>query len=312
MSIPAGGPPAGFEHDCFFYRDDAEFGTGVAGFLRDGLTRGETVVVAEPPARLGLLQQALGEVAATVTWLDMADIGRNPARIIDVWAEALSGALAAGRTLRGVGEPAFVGRRPAELVECELHERLLNRAFYDGPAWRLLCPYDEQRLPAAVRAGARATHPCRGAADEEDRLAFGAPLPPPPGAVLRGDYRAVDVPAVRRTVASWAGSCGLTPEQVESLELAASELATNSVRHGGGGGSVAMWMDGDAAGLEFTDAGQVTEPLTGRLRPDTDAAGGRGLYLVNQLCDLVQLRSSPAGTTVRVLTWLPWPAPPDR
>ena len=33
------------------------------------------------------------------------------------------------------------------------------------------------------------------------------------------------------------------------------------------------------------------------------AVGGRGVYLVNQLCDLVQLRSSEAGTTVRVITW---------
>ena len=43
--------------------------------------------------------------------------------------------------------------------------------------------------------------------------------------------------------------------------------------------------------------------LTGRLMPPLDSEGGRGVYLVNQLCDLVQLRSSDAGTTVRVLTW---------
>jgi len=28
------------------------------------------------------------------------------------------------------------------------------------------------------------------------------------------------------------------------------------------------------------------------------------VYLVNQLCDLVQLRSSDRGTVVRVVTWL--------
>jgi anti-sigma regulatory factor (Ser/Thr protein kinase) len=65
-----------------------------------------------------------------------------------------------------------------------------------------------------------------------------------------------------------------------------------------------MWTEDGAAVLEVTDAGTVDEPLTGRLLPATEDAGGRGLYLVNQLCDLVQLRSSPAGTTVRVLTWL--------
>ena len=35
-----------------------------------------------------------------------------------------------------------------------------------------------------------------------------------------------------------------------------------------------------------------------------DQEGGRGLFLVHQLCDLVQLRSSPSGTTVRLFTWL--------
>jgi hypothetical protein len=29
-----------------------------------------------------------------------------------------------------------------------------------------------------------------------------------------------------------------------------------------------------------------------------------GLYLVNQLCDLVQVRTHAAGTVVRVSTWL--------
>ena len=93
-------------------------------------------------------------------------------------------------------------------------------------------------------------------------------------------------------------------DRVESLELAAAELATNSIRYGGGAGAVAMWAEDGAAVLEFTDAGTVDEPLTGRLLPSTEDVGGRGLYLVNQLCDLVQLRSSPAGTTVRLTTWL--------
>jgi anti-sigma regulatory factor (Ser/Thr protein kinase) len=87
---------------------------------------------------------------------------------------------------------------------------------------------------------------------------------------------------------------------VEALELAASELATNSVRHGGGTGTVAMWLDGAAAVVQFTDSGTITDPLTGRFSPSLEQEGGRGVYLVNQLCDLVQLRSSPEGSVVRL------------
>ncbi|NYJ08653.1 anti-sigma factor RsbA family regulatory protein [Petropleomorpha daqingensis] len=293
----------GFEHDALFYRDDAEFTCRVGGFVRAGVAGGEVVAVALPRPRLDQLRDALGGDATTVTWLDMAEIGANPARIIDVWTTTLRASLAAGRPLRGVGEPAYVGRRPAELVECTLHERLLGRAFGDGPAWRLVCPYDEQHLPPEVIAGARRTHAGPGT-DAEHRAAFAAPLPPPSGAVLRGEFSAVDVPAVRRTVRHWAASLHLPADGVEALELASAELAANSVRHGGGSGSVAMWTEDGAAVLEFTDPGTIDEPLTGRLRPAAEDDGGHGLYLVNQLCDLVQLRSSPTGTTVRVLTWL--------
>jgi anti-sigma regulatory factor (Ser/Thr protein kinase) len=309
-AVPAGG----FEHEVLFYRDQEGFLAGLLPFVREGLELDEAVVVAEPRPRMELLRDALGDDAGAVQFLDMVEIGANPARIIGVWAAALEKHTAAGRRLRGVGEPAFHGRRELEFVECQLHEQLLNHAFDDGPAWRLLCPYDEAKLPRAVVRAALQTHPIRSSVT--DRLpshayapdahvhAFAASLPKPTDAVLRGIYGAGDVPATRRTVAQYARRCGLSDEQVEILELAASELATNSIRHGGGSGTLAMWLDPGAVVVEFSDAGHLADPLTGRLAPPLDSVGGRGLYLVHQLCDLVQVRSSPQGTTVRVITWL--------
>ena len=51
---------------------------------------------------------------------------------------------------------------------------------------------------------------------------------------------------------------------------------------------------------EISDLGWITDPRAGRRRPDTHQPGGRGLWLVNQLCDAMELRSSPAGTVIRV------------
>ena len=56
--------------------------------------------------------------------------------------------------------------------------------------------------------------------------------------------------------------------------------------------------------VEVRDAGRIADPLVGRQLPSWDAVGGRGLWLANQLCDLVQIRSSDTGTVVRIHTWL--------
>jgi hypothetical protein len=42
-----------------------------------------------------------------------------------------------------------------------------------------------------------------------------------------------------------------------------------------------------------------------RRRPRDAANGGHGMWLANQLCDLVQVRSSRAGTVVRLLVKAP-------
>jgi len=65
-----------------------------------------------------------------------------------------------------------------------------------------------------------------------------------------------------------------------------------------------IWQDGAALICQIHDAGHVQDPLIGR-RPDgQDNSRGRALRLANELCDLVQVRSGAAGTTVRVHTWL--------
>ena len=49
---------------------------------------------------------------------------------------------------------------------------------------------------------------------------------------------------------------------------------------------------------EVVDDTHVDDPLAGPPRPLVDSADA--LWAANQLCDLVQLRTTPTGTTVRV------------
>jgi anti-sigma regulatory factor (Ser/Thr protein kinase) len=109
-----------------------------------------------------------------------------------------------------------------------------------------------------------------------------------------------DLRRLRAFVAGQAERAGLTNESATGLVLAVSELASNSIRHGGGHGEMRAWIEGPSLVCEISDAGHITSPLVGRVRPAPDAGGGAGLWLANQLCDLVQISSSAAGTTVRV------------
>jgi anti-sigma regulatory factor (Ser/Thr protein kinase) len=92
----------------------------------------------------------------------------------------------------------------------------------------------------------------------------------------------------------------MDPVRGFDLVVAAREIATNRLRHGGGRGAVRIWRDEEVLLCQFTDGGALTEPLVGRELPGEDSEGRRGIWLANQLCDLVQIRVFDCGTVVRL------------
>jgi anti-sigma regulatory factor (Ser/Thr protein kinase) len=308
-------PTTGFSHEAFFYTDPAQFLEGCLEFVRAGLAAGESVLVAVPEPRASWLRTFLGGEEG-VTVVDMADLGANPARIIPEWQAFLDRAVSTGRPVRGIGEPVWAERSPAELAECLLHESLLNLAFDDGPAWRLMCPYDAAALPGRVLDQAISVHPT--VADPTGRRPSptyhqvpaarglrGDPLPPPDGAPVELPFTTAELGSVRRLVRRQAVEAGLDPIATDDLELAVDEVAANSLLHGGGRGVLRVWLDGGSLVCEVVDEGVITDPLVGRREPSLDRTGGRGLWLANRLCRLVQIRSGAAGTTVRLHVPLP-------
>jgi anti-sigma regulatory factor (Ser/Thr protein kinase) len=219
-------------------------------------------------------------------------------------------AIAAGRGMRGVGEPVWPERSADELAECQRHEALLNLAFGDDPAWTLLCPYDTTSLGEDVIEEAFRSHPVLwedgrrvdSGVYADPRELFSIPdtdLPPPPATAERTSFGRDGVAAVRALVGAHAERAGLAPDRVADLVLAASEAATNSVLHGGGRGDFAVWREGPSVVCETRDTGHIADPLAGRRRPSLEALDGRGLWIVHQLCDLVEVRSTGAATVVR-------------
>jgi anti-sigma regulatory factor (Ser/Thr protein kinase) len=138
----------------------------------------------------------------------------------------------------------------------------------------------------------------RGGRDP-DELPGGA-LPAPSGEVYEISFVEGDLKRLRGAVAGWAREQQLEPTPAEELVLAVNELATNSIRYGGGRGTLRMWREGGELMCEVSDGGRIVDPLVGRVRPEVGRSSGRGLWIVNQLCDMVQIRSSPAGTAIRI------------
>jgi anti-sigma regulatory factor (Ser/Thr protein kinase) len=104
----------------------------------------------------------------------------------------------------------------------------------------------------------------------------------------------------RGLVREQATDAGLSSQRVDDLVLAISELASNAVRHGRGRGVLRAWTRRDRIICQVDDRGHIKDPLAAHRLPPPDAAGGMGLWTVNQLCDLVEVRSSCDGTSVRV------------
>jgi anti-sigma regulatory factor (Ser/Thr protein kinase) len=299
-----------FQHHAFFYRDERGFVSGLVPFILDGLGNDEPVLVAVEAPKIDLLRRELDSAADRVGFVDMRSVGRNPALMIPAWQEFLSGH-PDGTDARGVGEPVWPGRTGPELVETEYHESLLNVAFGEAHGFRLVCPYDAGRLEPSVLAGAECSHPhlTDGHQDtSSDRYygldgvtaTFSAPLPDPPPDALSFSLSRNRLADLRKIVIEQATRAGLSQARTAEVVLAVNEVATNTVRHGGGQGTLSIWRGPDRVIHEVRDRGRITSPLAGRWKPSLDGEGGRGLWLANQLCDLVQIRSSSAGSAVRL------------
>lgn len=303
---------AGYRHEALLWDSTEAFLRRTVPFVGEAVRDGIPVMVAVTEAQERPLRSALGPAADDVTFVDGAHLGRNPARVVPAWLAFV--AEHPGVPLRGIGELVWAPRRPAELVECEIHEAVLNLVVpVDTPLW-LLCPYHTRTLDESVLEGALRNHPVVDQVGEpqvphafqgpDHRSLLSLPLQEPTGPVAELAFATGDLKVLRRAAARHATAAGLDGARAGDLVLAVSELGSNSIDHGGGAGLLRVWSEADALVIEVHDAGRLEDPLAGRLVPSPRQARGRGLWMVNRLCDLVQIRRTPHGTVVRVTTWL--------
>jgi anti-sigma regulatory factor (Ser/Thr protein kinase) len=301
-------------HIALFYRDQAERRAQMLSLVQASMARGEPSFVVLPGDEARLLGEQLDGEPGELLCADIADLGRNPARIIPELRAFID--KHANQRVLVVGEVLWPGRSPAELREATRHEALINLAFARSSA-TIMCAYDARRLPPAVIADATWTHPEYLASGQPVAAPSHAPawevpadcdlpLPPPPASAESLTYD-TDLAPVRRLVERHARRTSLGVDRVADLVLAASEVAANTLGHARSAGTFQIWHDEQEILCQAHDQGWITDPLAGRVRRGPDSRG-HGLYLVNQVCDLVELRTGQAGTTIRMHMRLRRPA----
>jgi anti-sigma regulatory factor (Ser/Thr protein kinase) len=294
-------------HAALLHASTEEFVTCALGFVNAGLDEDEHVLVSAPEPGISFLRERMNGQADRVDWADTATDGANPARIMPV-LRAFADAHA-GRPVRFLQELAWAARTRAEQREAIRHEALINVAFAAARV-RVLCSYDSARLDPAIIRSAMSTHPvfvAGGTARPSPAYNAGIvfpdewnqPLRPPPDGAAALAYQA-DLASVRAYAASQATRIGLPQDRVLDLVLAVGEIASNTFLHTDAGGTLAIWTAGNELVCQIQDSGHITDPLAGRRRPVAGAGNGHGLWLVHQVCDLVELRSGPGETVIRL------------
>ena len=172
--------------------------------------------------------------------------------------------------------------RPGELLDHGL-ERLAEAASHAGGGTERLC---NELLEQLVPGGA--------AADDVAILALHAPevserftltLPALPG----------ELASMRALLRRWLRQTDGGEDDVAEILIATGEAAANAIEHGGNDApfEVAGFLDGDEVNITVTDHGSWRDNSPER-------GGGRGLVLMRELMDEVEVTRAAEGTSVRM------------
>jgi anti-sigma regulatory factor (Ser/Thr protein kinase) len=107
--------------------------------------------------------------------------------------------------------------------------------------------------------------------------------------------------ALRAAVSAHGDRLGVTGERLLDLLLVAHELASNAILHGGGRGRLRLWVEKGSVFCLVEDWGQgfaERAAHVGQRSPSVGAANGRGLWLIRQLADDVDVVTGERGTRI--------------
>ena len=300
--------PDRLRHEALPYFGHEQFVASAVSVLRDALDRDERLMFLAGGAKLDDVRDGLGPDVDEVTMVATDEHGRNPSRITTM-LHSFS-VMDHGRRALALNETVLPGLAAPTLQEAQLAESVLNASALASWAMSIICLYDVDRLDADCRQEMRRDHPViRGDVGpnedyDADRLAdlYRSELSPPTPSTARAARGGRHQSDQGARVRGWRGEEARSARRPGRRPRARSErdrhqqrparrrpLCRRDVGRRGCGG-----VRGARSRL-----GPRPDRRSARAAPE--AASGRGLWLANHLCDLLQIRSSPQGTAVRLV-----------
>jgi anti-sigma regulatory factor (Ser/Thr protein kinase) len=295
-------------HSALIYESDDEYLARAVPFLKAGLDAGEGAIVAHTRSGLARMREALGALAPAVTFIDVGSSYTRPARALAAYHSVYAKQLQATPTLRAVADVQF-GPDPHEWDLWTGYEAVFNRSFGHLPAW-VLCSYNANGTPDPIIEGVWQTHPevvdrrtwtTSSRYEDPDQLLRRIIRPAEALPDLRMIGSVTEPEQVRERLAPELALAGVgEAKRLETL-LAATEIATNAVRHGRGIESVRAGVAHGRVVCEIIDRGPgFDDPAAGYLAPRSGT--GKGLWVARQLTWRIEFFHSPRGFTARI--WL--------
>lgn len=310
--FPTEDPGRGLAHHGLLHESDEEFFAVAMPFVREGLERGETVIVDVGKEHAAAFVDAFGDeplfaVSAEskygVPLVALSEFQRLIRLGMDEGANAFR--------LIGAIDFDMHATRWRDWIR---YEAVVNSVMAGCPV-QSLCAYD-LRLPAEVLKGARRTHPVlRGADGARENAEYvdpqlvvqdpayragPGPLQAEPPTLVLTDV--VDLADMRMDV-QLAAMQTVMPPRLNDFVSALNEVATNAIRHGQPPVVVRVWMSSDQAVATVTDQGEgVDDPFLGYVRPRLNHHDQPlGLWAARQLCDVLDYCMTPEGFTVHLV-----------
>lgn len=301
-----------YSHTGLAYANADEFLAAAVPYVREGLHQRGTVTAVLSGQKAGLLRAALGEQAQNVQFSPEGRYGEHQARAFSGFVQEWYAARERGvPALRILTEPGVEHLDDALLGRWVYTENATNDVLPDS-ALSLMCAYDAASSMSREHVEVSHRHMADGATiapstnfiapGDFSRSAHALAWKAPAAGARAAEFDSRTLEGLRRFIQTTARRFQLGATRASDLTIAAAEAAANAIEHGSASRGIAgLWHDDAEVVCEIRNPGTgIAAGNHGFVPPHRTAERGRGVWMMRQLCDWVDLRAHERETVVRL------------